>query len=321
MADARTADARGRRGARSAAWAVVVIGSSLFASCTDLLVGDSQDVSAELCAALQDCEVVDPICADIDARFALHSDAATNDDFLRYHAKNDCTVSCSNARACRDKRPICSAAGSPCEEDVDCCGSTQGVGTCRGGACCVPRGAPCADEDACGGGEGCENGRCGQAFCALVGEGCARNTDCCSLLCRSGACDARTCSDFGESCLLDEDCCPNGDSPLACRDGLCQNPPASCNACSPVDDPALNCCLTLEVPSVCYVRVDGTSFCAVEATCSQGGVECGSSGDCCGGATCEPSVYPHCCQLEGGPCTVDIGCCAGLQCVSEVCTP
>src|SRR5687768_7749722 len=118
MADARTADALRRSGARGAAWAAVFIGASLVASCSDLLVGDSQDVSAELCAALQDCEVVGPICADIDARFTVHSDAATNDDFLRYHAQNDCTVSCSNARACRDKRPICSAAGSLCEEDV-----------------------------------------------------------------------------------------------------------------------------------------------------------------------------------------------------------
>ncbi len=284
--------------------------------CADLVAGDAQDVVPALCQVVSDCEPVDPSCALFDQRFRTADDPDVTSQFLEHHARNDCLASCSSARGCRDRAPLCLENGLACDDDVDCCGSTRGTGACRQGACCAPLGAPCGTGGDCCGGELCVDGHCGDERCALVGDGCTRNTDCCSRLCTGGACDAKTCSDFSESCLVDADCCPTGGEPLVCRDAICQNPPAACNACVPVGDPALNCCL--DQGELCFVRVDGTSFCDPDLACSPPGVECGSNSDCCGGM-CEDSFFPHCCQPVGAPCSVDIECCGGALCSGGAC--
>ncbi|NUO52770.1 MAG: hypothetical protein HOV80_28325 [Polyangiaceae bacterium] len=301
--------------------AIVSLGAAaalVAGACRDTIVGDSQDVANELCAVLQDCEPIDPICTDVVERFVSHSDPDTTDGFLAYHASHDCLVSCTNARGCRDVPPMCDAFGSACESEIECCGSTQGIANCVAGACCAPRGTPCPDSEACCGGEVCLNGRCGEDRCALVDEGCTRNTDCCSRLCQAGECAPRTCSDLDEACLVADDCCPTGGEPLRCVNGACANPPDECTACLPVDEPSLNCCIGTETP-VCYQRVDGTSFCAADTPCSPAGVECGSNSDCCTGM-CDDSFYPHCCLSEGAPCLTTIECCEGLTC-NGTCTP
>ncbi len=298
----------------------VATAAVLAGACRDTIAGDSQDVANELCAVLQDCEPIDPDCVEVAERFSTHSDPDTTDGFLQYHARNDCLVSCSMARSCRDLPPLCDAFGTPCESEIQCCGSTQGIGNCVAGECCAPRGTPCLESASCCGGEACLDGRCGEERCALVGEGCTRNTDCCSRFCASGACVPRTCSDVGQACLNADDCCPTGGPEgLICNDaGVCDNPPNECNACVPVAEPELNCCIGTETP-VCFQRVDGTSFCAADTPCSPAGVECGSNGDCCTGV-CDDSFYPHCCLNEGAACLTTIECCEGLTC-NGTCVP
>ncbi|MBL9027842.1 MAG: hypothetical protein JNL21_36965 [Myxococcales bacterium] len=293
----------------AAVWALIAV----IGACRDTLVGDSEDVATELCTILADCEPVDPACEALEQRFRQARDPEVTDAFLQNHARHDCLASCSSARACRDVPPVCRAFAEFCAEDVDCCGSTQGIGACRAGTCCAPLGAPCAGEGECCGGETCVDGHCGQFRCALLDEPCERSSDCCSRLCRSGQCEAKTCSDFGEACVTEGDCCQGG---LTCRDGLCLNPIDTCDSCSPVSDPEKNCCLASGL--VCYVRVDDTSFCGVDGACAQAGVECGGNADCCAGM-CEESFLPHCCSPPGEPCLVDVECCSPGQCTDGVC--
>ena len=283
------------------------------AACRDVLVGDVEDVASELCAILADCEPVDPDCATLAQRFRLEENDDVIDSFLRHHARQDCLASCSNARACRDTPPICAELTDGCVVESDCCGATEGIGACRTSRCCAPLGAPCEGPDDCCGGEACVDSHCGEVRCALRDETCARNTDCCSRLCVEGTCAAKTCSDFGESCVAEADCC---DERLTCRDGVCSNPIDTCDACLPVSDPDLNCCLATGL--VCYVRIDETSFCGPDEPCAQAGVGCGSNGDCCT-ERCEDSVFPHCCSPSGTTCEVDVECCEPARCQEGVC--
>jgi hypothetical protein len=304
-----------RHGAALAVWTAAAVPS--WVSCSDLVAGEAEDTSAALCAILQDCDAPDLPCSSLDGRFEGAA-AETRDDFLTFHAAENCLETCSSARVCRDRPPVCHAVGEACAEDADCCGSTRGTGACVSGSCCKALGAPCSEGEPCCFGESCQSGHCGGYACTDIGGLCSQNVDCCSRLCDGGACSVNTCSRIGEGCKADSDCCVDGGVALVCgAKETCDNPPATCEACVPSIDPELNCCLGQG--QLCFVLVDGSSKCLDDPGCVPNGVVCGSSSDCCPGEVCSNGAPPSCCAVQGSPCGDEQFCCPGLACTAGAC--
>jgi hypothetical protein len=121
----------------------------------------------------------------------------------------DATLGCCSG-ACSNATCACSAAGADCATASDCC-----AGTCFQDSCCTPATAcPAGDNcgtisDGCGGtldcgtcpgSQTCTNNQCNGSICALYGQECRSNADCCNdVPCNSvtGACSA---SDVGCTC-------------------------------------------------------------------------------------------------------------------------
>jgi len=319
---------------RGAALLGLLAASSLFgAACRDLAAGDAVDYAEALCAELERC-TGDSACFVGVALLGTFTEPRVVTDYLEFAADADCLAGCRNAKRCLDHAPVCGRPGRSCDADAECCGASERLGRCDASTrrCCGELGAECSDAVDCCGGEQClEVGssgdkRCGGFECSSLGESCGSNFECCSRRCEDGKCASSTCGSVGEACTAADDCCiqntPDGEQRLECRGGTCQPPGTVCVGCDPLE--ASNCCV--EGQQVCYVAIDGSSFCG-QQSCSPEGVACVSDADCCGdeGLVCSRSGVPHCAK----PCAVpgELGCCrpaqfecsVGAQCCSGAC--
>jgi photosystem II stability/assembly factor-like uncharacterized protein len=159
------------------------------------------------------------------------------------------------------------------------CAATE---MCQGG--CVPLGAAdfgVSDMDA-------------SAGCALLGTGCANNTDCCSAYCNGTCQQASFCSQLGESCTSGTQCCSGvcqGTCVALVVGGvpMCQVDGESCmGSCG-------SCCSGL-----CKASASGPTYCATAPTCQSLGGKCQQNSDCCGGLLDGGSQGSVTCILAGG---------------------
>ena len=125
----------------------------------------------------------------------------------------------------------CSGAGDVCDANSDCCGD----GVCVGGRCtaaCVAEGGVCdasSTDDCCTAAGNCTQLIAGQwrCRCALDGDVCNANNDCCGdLICNAGSCIERcelsSCTEC-QTCDPDTGDCFDVDDETVCSFGMCSN--------------------------------------------------------------------------------------------------
>ncbi|NUO52772.1 MAG: hypothetical protein HOV80_28335 [Polyangiaceae bacterium] len=315
--------------------AVLSVGGFSVAACGDLIAGDHDDVTAQLCKQLSDCygDAEFP-CAGMEATFRSAS-AEVRDDFLSAFNREDCLDSCPRSLACLDREPYCQKGGA-CTDEHDCCNWSLGLSACGGddSRCCAPRGVACqGDDDCCD--AACDRGFCGGFACTTVGQPCERAESCCTRRCEEGTCAAKLCSNLGDPCKSDDDCCnpPNGgpvtvasEPPVAgCEQGTCvlklggECAPAG-SPCNPTAAPETGACC-----GACVAGIDDLGICSDVEGCFGPGLDCSFDGQCCADLVCDYSLgEPMCaskpfaeCGKAGDACMSDGDCCAGRLCSNE----
>jgi len=216
------------------------------------------------------------------------------------------------------------ADGDPCTDDV-----------CTAGVCSNPNNtAPCSDGDPCTANDTCSAGVCvsgGPVDCSTAGGAC--NTAACDPLGADGNCDiltpvmdGTTCND-GNVCNIGEFCTAGvcgGGAPRSCQGFGDQ-----CNdaACDPLG--AEGNCDTL-VPKADGTTCDDLNPCNVGETCQAGVCAagappfCGSAGDQCNTASCDPFGPEGNCNTltpvtDGTTCNDGDACNIGEFCTAGVC--
>ncbi len=251
-------------------------------------------------------------------------------------------VCASNGLATDGERNCCRNSGGACSSDIQCCAGIYCVnGTCGGSTTGttpsggLALGAQCTSSSQCtqtGGSTVCaNNGYDGDGplnCCRNEGGSCSGvgySADCCGgLYCVEGRCinNASTgllpgerCSQTGQCSQASGavSCADNGTGTLNC----CRGRGGGCSADT-------QCCGNQWCQS--GVCTDGTAAsggsiglggqCSATSECNQdgGSVACADNGIASDGPL-------NCCRYEGGACASGPGCCGGLECTGNVCTP
>jgi hypothetical protein len=216
---------------------------------------------------------------------------------------------------------ICTAVGSECTANPECCSGACGSdGLCAEPAGqCELAGATCISGASCCSGlcvdDGAGNLSCGAGFgsCQPLGQSCDTATDCCSLGCSGGICSEDLCSTGGTNCLADSDCCSN-----VCGTGGQCEVPAGCFLAGESCDADSKCC-----SANCIDFGGGDQRCGASGACRVVGEICTAAEDCCG-FNCvigDGETYGQCetlpgfseCKSVGEVCENDTTCCS-LSC-------
>jgi hypothetical protein len=289
---------------RILAAAAVMLG---LGACTTVLSLDPyQGASDSVCGVLDGCYK--------DGAFKTSCRAHINDtlgaagvkdgtDWLTALSDLGCLDTCSSARTCLDRSPIC--VTHACAAREECCGFTEGRTDCEAGGCCFTRGQTCADDDQCCFSAGsCIDGHCGGVVCREPGVACSLDEQCCSQHCNRAdkTCTAVICGEDGYDCKTSEDCCGRFCDPS----GRCS--PQACSQLGQGCSDKSDCC---DETNLCF-KLGGVGFCS-GASCLPDEAECSADADCCPGSHCDP-VFVRCsasCGAEGAPCAVGGDCCSG----------
>jgi hypothetical protein len=323
----------GHRRALRAAGAVLAL--VLFAGCAGMLgVDDSSDVSVAFCDLLGRCYEGRPEgeCAERVGSALDDTDAARRSAWLRAFADSACLETCTSARVCLDRVPVC--ADGACALREDCCGFVTGRTDCdtAAGTCCRRKGNGCtSDDDCCPDAGGCSEltGTCGGVICRPPEQPCLNDFECCTNRCDDGVCAATICVDDGFECDEDEDCC-NGSCPSEtglCGISGCGDNGVACGEETPCCD-GLICFLGVCSVGECYPEngdcVSDSQCCSnfcdplyylCGVACKADGEACQLDPECCGGS-CADGVCNKACST--GTCVEDADCCSGT-CLGNVC--
>ena len=221
-------------------------------------------------------------------------------------------------------------AGDVDAGDVDA-GTPPDAGDTGDAAVCVRLGATCTSSAECCTGLSCgDDGGGGMVCsaadsCAIIGDGCSGDGDCCSNACDAGTCaeNAMTsCDPIGEACTAAGECCSErcADAAGAACTGGADCRCAFSSDCRASDELCRNdgdCCVGLcDRPGGATV---GT--CISTGSCGVAGEPCsteGLSGACCSTACLDAdgTGTPTCqrlggCILQDEACTTDATCCSG----------
>lgn len=293
--------------------------SLLPGACRDVVAGDGIDAARELCELLENCYGDDAVFGSCEA-FASkleQAPAATRQSFLAELDLGKCLESCPAARQCMDVLPYCGESPA-CDDELDCCGWSEGTSACESGRCCSPLGIACDDSADCCQGT-CDNGTCGGRPCSTIDEACDTGDECCSGICREGVCAIRDCALVAEACSLGTDCCAaeeQGYEPgtlVECTNGACS--PILDQPCQeeflPCDPGVIECCPNYQcIPD----GVDGF-YCSSGGVCAILGESCDGV-PCCDGVCDTESFPPFCvppteCLPDLETCGTDVDCCSG----------
>jgi hypothetical protein len=303
--------------------------------CTD--DGDSCDSDGECCGG----SCVDGSCAPLNGECRTSGNSCTDN--------GDCCSGYCEDNVCDPNPSFCRQSGDVCASDFECCGGKCGkadgeaLGTCTlvpasGAGGCLSAGEVCGgvydggDLPTCG-------GECCSRACLPYGPTGV-------LVCQPPS----GCRPTGEVCASDDDCCGSANKPDGDRsDVRCSkvgdNPLGRCdagNACTPAGgicklmstscNENANCCAG-NTQNFDTCRLDNLGIPRCTAAPGQDctnpedyvGEDCATSADCCG-LPCTPSgsgEFPptvcggETCVDQGGVCTNNADCCAGLPCVLE----
>ncbi len=205
----------------------------------------------------------------------------------------------------------CLPTAAPCQNPDDCCTPRCESGYCLEPATeCIQLNQACADSSECCSGR-CEVYITGDKVCVAgvactpAGAPCTLAADCCTLACAGGLCvEEGTCAMIGEDCQDNVNCCSN----------IC-NPSGTCDASSSSCIPAGEACgSNAACCSDSCADVNGTMRCTMVSVCKGGGELCSDPGDCCSGICGTDGLCPVMdqCQTGGEPCTGNHECCSGL---------
>ena len=296
--------------------------SILTASCINILdLEGYSDATIDLCQLIEECfgSTYFPECDDHAGPRLMTADARERSSWLVAFADSNCLENCTAARNCLDMPPVCGGGGSPCVREQQCCGFSNGFGTCDGGSCCSPDGIDCADAGDCCSGV-CEGGFCGGFECTKEGGACSDGFQCCSGVCIDNECREETCFPEGSGCSFNGECCEplycdNGDEPIA-EDGADDPEPVG-RCTNPGCWPITSAC---EVDGDCCSQIcfgppgRNTRFCSY-GQCYAEGTPCNPDEAffCCSG-TCHPDfeVCVDGCLGPGELCSSDGDCCDGV---------
>ena len=278
-------------------------------SCTRALDLDGyRGAATELCALLADCYGAGffPGCEGSVGRAIEQADPAARNGWLTFFGDNDCLRNCTRGKRCLDQAPVCRQTGQACDQKEQCCGFTNGEGTCgvavdtAVGQCCLPDGLPCTVGNECCRGD-CSSltYTCAGQVCAHENEPCQYSTDCCSLNCGPGNVCLPQCLGLRESCGGAGECCSH-----LCETGFC-----ACRA------DGEGCTLSSEC---CTGYCNSTGQCGQTVPCTIGGEGC-STTDCCEGFHCGNALgLVACCLPNQQSCLSPDECC-GLGCEKSAC--
>lgn len=307
----------------------------LFAGCAGVLgVDDTDDVSVAFCELLGRCYEGRPeaVCEERVGAALDGTDSAQRSAWLQAFADSACLETCTSARSCLDRVPVCVADG--CEQREDCCGFITGRTDCNVDerSCCRRKGNACRDDaDCCPDAGGCSEttGTCGGVVCKPPQDPCLNDYECCTGRCEDGACAATICADDGFECAEDADCC-NKSCPQETR--LCGV--TGCVDVGAACDENVPCCGELLCfngvcsESECYPEnfdcVSDTQCCSgycdqafylCGLPCKVDGEGCGSDPECCGDSCVDGTCETSC---SDGACVEDSDCCSG-SCLGGVC--
>ena len=259
---------------------------------------------------------------------------------------------CSDNGVARDGAyNCCRNGGGYCTQDFHCCGNAYCVGNVCGAApgSTTPTPAPAPGGTGLGLGAECTStSQCtqtgGSVVCASNGvpedgaKNCCRNTGgscasdlqcCASLYCVNGTCGGGTSTTGnlspGATCTATDQCSQTGGAVVCGDNGIPSDGALNCcrnagGACADAVTSA-DCCGGLYCRNgVCASEpTDGQKapgeVCTSTPECNQIGGEtlCGDNGITTDGAL-------NCCRRDGGACSTDAGCCAGLLCVDGACS-
>jgi hypothetical protein len=334
--------------ALAAAAAGVVAGS-----CREAITDEVVDVREQFCGTLADCGLSSS-CRLVEAALGESEDVA--EEVLVLFNELGCAEACGAAAECLADSALCVELGTGCKADVECCDAPEGLAVCGAGddvGCCKPLAVLCeADEECCPDGDalvpcvdvavdgGDVVATCGGLPpCALVGEECALDGDCCSGQCVAGECVRTFCIETGDKCTAGRDeCCTDTDQCGA--SGVCEPPdvcaqdPQAEGCCAEAGDGCADreCCARAGDGSAlaCYPLAQGGTQCG-DPTCPPRLSLCELDTDCCPD---DPSTNWACvffaeldeyacdvlpCIDEEGAACGDRPCCNGLQCVDGAC--
>jgi hypothetical protein len=222
---------------------------------------------------------------------------------------------CSNqcAGTCQPGSGGCGAMDAPCTADFGCCSGLCLLGKCIGsGAPCLTAGEPAGSDSQCCSRLRDTDGRCrAHPVCRPRGEPCSSGAQCCSQHCENGYCKGLLwCLATFEPCVDNSDCCSGECDPDSFGFRVCIAI-GGCRTSGHILTPngALN-----EFGEVCSSAADCCSaLCAPDST---GVLRCQKQGDP------RSSASSPVCLPEGELCDLLIqNCCGGGRCITPASPP
>jgi hypothetical protein len=346
---------------RSRALALFAFAPLVLVQCTALLGLDGRtDAVAELCQVVDLCYATSgPYASPCEQHLGgklSSAESATQKEWLEKQVSAACGASCSDARGCLDREPLCStpSATSGCLANEECCGFSRGAVVCgplaaaslvaggdpeRPKGCCLPLGAvctagagPCCDDTG-----GCDTdvGTCGGVVCAGEAAPCEFNFQCCTGVCNrdeqgNGTCSAEPCRPDGFQCASDNECCSQFCGPS----GACETPACTVrNQPCTVEGGTNECCAGLACLNVLATTTTQKYLLCTDPdqpNCYPAEYDCASHNQCCaddpaGVCPNEPGKAHGFCDPEYhrcGACRPGGSPCANdASCCSGVCDP